>query len=176
MRLIIWSIIGMLLSLLVIESTLLQSPASTARDSSFQAFLPQFEEATSRFINGDARLWKEIASRREDATLMGGWGAYEKGWNDAGNWYERAAGRFKESGAKVKVEYLASAVSGDMAYTVAIERSEVRLADQYKTAPMALRVTHLFRREDGVWKLIHRHADPLTEKTAPATVLEKRKE
>ena len=35
---------------------------------------------------------------------------------------------------------------------------------------MALRVTHIFRKEDGAWKLILRHADPLVAKTAPASV------
>ena len=38
---------------------------------------------------------------------------------------------------------------------------------------MALRVTHVFRKEDGAWKLVHRQADPLIDKTAPATVLQK---
>jgi ketosteroid isomerase-like protein len=38
---------------------------------------------------------------------------------------------------------------------------------------MPLRVTHIFRKEDGAWKMIHRHADPLIDKTAPATVLKK---
>jgi ketosteroid isomerase-like protein len=38
---------------------------------------------------------------------------------------------------------------------------------------MALRVTHIYRIEDGAWKLVHRHADPLINKTAPATVLQK---
>jgi ketosteroid isomerase-like protein len=176
MKLVIGSILGMALSILAISNTLSQISAAGGEDSSFQAFLPRFEEATSRFINGDPGLWKENASHRDDVTLMGGWGAYEKGWDDAGAWYARAAARFRESGAKVKIEYLASAVSGDLAYTVTIERSEVRLVDQEKPAPMALRVTQLFRREEGDWKLIHRHADPLTDKTAPATVLRKRQE
>jgi hypothetical protein len=56
---------------------------------------------------------------------------------------------------------------------VAIERSEVHLVDQDKPVPMALRVTHIFRKEDGVWKLVLRHADPLMGKTAPAAVLQK---
>lgn len=42
---------------------------------------------------------------------------------------------------------------------------------QDKAAPMALRVTHIFRKEEGTWKLVHRHADPLIGKTAPAAVL-----
>jgi ketosteroid isomerase-like protein len=141
-------------------------------DSSFQEFLPKFEEGTSGFINGDLTLWLENASRSDDATIMGGWGAYEKRWDEVGPRYDWAAARFLESGAKVEVEYLASYVSGDLAYTVAIERSEALIVGQDKPAPLELRVTHIFRKENGVWKLLHRHADPLMEKTAPAAVLQ----
>ena len=52
----------------------------------------------------------------------------------------------------------------------ASERSAVRLADTPATAPMTLRVTYAFRREDGRWKLLQRHADPLVETTAPGFV------
>lgn len=142
-------------------------------DPSLQEFLARFEAGTNDFINGDPTLWKQNASRRDDAIIMGAWGAYERGWSEVGPRYDWAAARFTESDAKVQVEYLASAVSGDLAYTVAIERSEVRLADQHTSVPMALRVTHIFRKEDGVWKLVLRHADPLMGKTEPATVLQK---
>ena len=70
-------------------------------------------------------------------------------------------------------EYLSSGVSGDLAYTVAIERSESRVVSQDAPARMSLRVTHLFRREEGEWKLIHRQADPLVEETSPASVVKK---
>ena len=71
----------------------------------------------------------------------------------------------------MKVEYLNTGMSGDLAFTVSIERQElVRLGDQEKPAPRALRVTQIFRKENGAWKLLHRHADPLLEKKAPSTV------
>ena len=143
-----------------------------ATDVSLRAFLRRFEEATSRFVNGDPTLLKENASRQDDATIVGTWGAYEKGWNEVGPRYDWAAARFEESGARVGVEYLSSGTSGDLAYTVAIERSEARLVGQDEPVPMALRVTHVFRKEVGIWKLVHRHADPLIEKSAPATVLQ----
>jgi len=167
------AIVGVLLSFFATSGAQSQAPSAVVGDSSLRAFIPQFEEGTSRFINGDPTLWKQNASQGDDATIVGGWGAYEKGWKEVGLRYDWAAARFRESGAKVKVEYLSSGVSGDLAYTVAIERSEVRLVDQDKPAPMALRVTHIFRKENGVWKLVHRHADPLIDKTAPATVLQK---
>jgi ketosteroid isomerase-like protein len=143
-------------------------------DNGFVAFLKQFEEGTRRFINGDAAAWKHHASRRDDVTLMGGWGASERGWKHVGERYDWACARFLESGASLDVEYLSSGLSGDLAYTVGIERSVVRLADQSAEAPMILRVTHLFRREDGKWTLIHRHADPLVKTTAPGAVLQEK--
>ncbi len=104
---------------------------------------------------------------------MGAWGAYEKGWKEADARYDWAVARFKNSGAKVRTEYLSYVVGEDLGYTVTIERSEVHLSDQDKPASMPLRVMHIFRKENGIWKLLHRHADPLVEKTAPATVLQK---
>ena len=171
MKLVTCSVIIILLSILAIGSALAQISASG--DSSLRSFLSRFEEGINRFINGDPTLWKQNASRRDDATIMGAWGAYEKGWDEAGPRYDWAAARFRESGAKVKIEYLSSGVSGDLAYTVAIERSEALVVGEDKPAPMALRVTHVFRKEGGVWKLAHRHADPLIGKTAPATVLQR---
>jgi ketosteroid isomerase-like protein len=145
--------------------------APTSEEAAFQAFLSEFEQGTTGFINGDAAGWKARVSRRADATLMGGWGIVARGWPEVGSRYDWAARRFADSGATLKVEYVSTTVSGDLAYTVAIERSEVRLADQTARSPMALRVTHVFRKEDGLWKLVHRHADPILETTAPAAVL-----
>jgi ketosteroid isomerase-like protein len=136
------------------------------------AFLKTFEEATSGFINGDAARWKEIASQRDDVTIMGAWGAAERGWEEASPRYDWAAARFHPSGARVQVQYLAVGENGDIGYTVAIERSTVRVVGQEQPASMALRVTHLFRKENGTWRLIHRHADPLMTKTAPADPLQ----
>jgi ketosteroid isomerase-like protein len=107
------------------------------------------------------------------ATMRRYWafGGYEKGWNEVGPRYDWASSQFKAGGARIKVEYLNTGVSGDLAFTVAIERQqEVRLGNQENPAPRALRVTQVFRKESGAWKLLHRHADPLVEKKAPSTV------
>ncbi len=62
---------------------------------------------------------------------------------------------------------------GDLAYTVWIERGQVRVAGRDDYAPLVIRVTHIFRRENGAWKLIHRHGDPLVEKTTATAVLQR---
>jgi hypothetical protein len=137
----------------------------------FGEFLPRFEQGIERFLNGDSTLWKSNVSHDVDGTIMGAWGDFEKSWVELEPRYDWAAARFEESGAIVQFQYLSSGVSGELAYTVAIERSTVRIVGQKEPAAMSLRVTHLFRKEQGEWKLLHRHADPLMSKTAPAAVL-----
>ncbi|MBA2526902.1 MAG: nuclear transport factor 2 family protein [Pyrinomonadaceae bacterium] len=142
----------------------------TTADSSFRAFLPQWEKAQSRFINGDSTLWKQNASHRDDATILGAFGGYgEKGWSALGARYDWASSQYKDGGATMKVDYLNIEVSGDLGFTVAVERQAgARVGDQQNPARRDLRVTQIFRREDGAWKLLHRHADPLVEKKAPS--------
>ena len=148
----------------------IQTRQDTTADSSFRAFLPVWEKAQSRFINGDPTLWKQHASHREDVTILGGFGGYgEKGWDAVGARYEWASSQYKSGGATMKVEYLSVVVSGDLAYTVGVERQEgARVGDQQSPGPRALRATQIFRRENGAWKLLHRHADPLLEKQTPS--------
>lgn len=151
-----------------------QSRRDTA-DSSFRVFLPEWEKAQSRFINGDPTLWKQHASRRDDVTILGGFGGYgEKGWHAVGARYDWASSQYKGGRATMKVEYLSVVVSGDLAFTVGIERQEgARVGDQQNPAQRALRATQIFRREDGAWKLLHRHADPLIEKQTPTATPKK---
>lgn len=140
-------------------------------EAGFRQFLGKMDEATSRFLNGDTSLWKQLCSRADDASIFGGWGGFEQGWARLVPKYTWAAARFVEG--ELQVEYKVINVSGNLAYTVAFERSKVRLIDQADAAPMVLRVTQLYRYEEGGWKLLHRHADPLLEITAPAAVLQK---
>jgi len=140
-------------------------------DPELCTFMRQFEHAIEEFINGNNRLWLGLAARRDDATIMGAWGAYERGWDEVGPRYDWAATRFQPSGAKLSVEYLAGSASGGLAYTVAIERSEPHIVGEDRPRPQELRVTHVFCKEDGRWKFIHRQADPLITKTPPASVL-----
>jgi ketosteroid isomerase-like protein len=65
-------------------------------------------------------------------------------------------------------ELLASGVNGDLAYTVAIERYTAS-TNGGPPAPGELRVTHVFRREDGRWRAVHRHADRKPPDQRPAT-------
>ena len=126
----------------------------------------RFYEALLRLMNGDSGPLKEVLSHREDATAFLGWGGYERGWAELEARWEWARSQFA-SGRSVTPETIAIDVSGDLAYTVAIERGDVQLAGRDERDRSAIRATHIYRREDGVWKLVHRHADRLTERRSP---------
>jgi hypothetical protein len=53
-------------------------------------------------------------------------------------------------------------VTEDLGYVLEIERFQAKVAGREDVIPVALRVTSIFRLEDGAWKLLHRHADPIT--------------
>jgi hypothetical protein len=128
-------------------------------EEEFRAFLVQRQEATAAFFNGDPEPWKAMAVQTEDITMFGGFGGFEQGWEAVGDRYTWAGARNAEG--SVRVELIACHVTPALAYTVAIERGEVRSTGEQAFAPKALRVTEIFRREGPTWKLIHRHADPL---------------
>ncbi|HEU5163117.1 MAG TPA: nuclear transport factor 2 family protein [Thermoanaerobaculia bacterium] len=137
-------------------------------DSDFHAFLRQWEEAQSQFIQGDPALWKQNVSHRDDVTILGGFGGFgEKGWEAVSARYDWASAQYKQAPATVVVEYLGVVVSGDLAFTVSVERQTAAPAGEATPSHRVLRATQIFRREDGAWRLVHRHADPVVEKRAP---------
>jgi hypothetical protein len=98
-------------------------------------------------------------------------GAYERGWEQVGSRLDWAAARFR--GGTLTYERLAQGMSGDLAYTVWLEKNVARVVGQGERGPVVLRVTHLYRREEGSWKVIHRHANAIIEKIEATAVLQR---
>lgn len=85
--------------------------------------------------------------------------------------YDWAAARFSsDNDQNQQIETISLVETAQMAYSVEIERSQARIGNS--NAPLALRVTTIFRLESGEWKLVHRHADPLVN-VQPAAVMPK---
>ena len=61
----------------------------------------------------------------------------------------------------------------ELAYVVQIERAKAKLGAREDITPFALRVTMIFRpEEDGTWKIVHRHADPITTAQPAESVIQ----
>jgi ketosteroid isomerase-like protein len=125
--------------------------------------------AAGDFAGGDPQPYRSLWARDDDVTIFGAWGAYEQGWQAVEPRLDWAAARFASGGTQQEILSMGS--SGDLGYTVALERGQVTLAGESVAATMLLRVTHVYRRVDGEWKIIHRHADAVTDKIPPAAVL-----
>lgn len=150
---------------LVLAPTLMpplaRAQEASSADSSFQAFLPTFETATRSMLDGDSAEWKTLLSTEPGGTLFTPFGGVFREASLLREQYDRAAARHEPGPARLEVEYLAIDVSGDLAYVVALERSVFRPAGSNSTRPGYTRATMVFRREDGGWKLKHRHMDHL---------------
>ena len=69
-------------------------------------------------------------------------------------------------------ELLAAHFGDDVGYTVWIEHTQARIGGADAIHDLDLRVTHVFRRVDGDWRMVHRDADPLTKKAKPVGAVE----
>ncbi|WP_328995518.1 nuclear transport factor 2 family protein [Kribbella sp. NBC_01245] len=118
-------------------------------------FLPKHVEAERLLHAGDARPRMALWSRNDPITVLG---AKEsgQGWAQLEPLFKAVAGWFSEV-ISYDFELIAAGVSGDMAYTVGYEHSEVVVDGTRRT--YTLRATHVYRREDGEWRTVHRHAD-----------------
>jgi ketosteroid isomerase-like protein len=123
--------------------------------------MEEYHRAEVAFQKGDPQPFKDICSHADDVTIVGGMGGVEKGWANVEKRYEWAASRFSTDNSEPQSEIVSLVATPDMAYAVEIERSAARMAGSSELQQLALRVTTVFRREGGQWKVVHRHADPL---------------
>lgn len=128
----------------------------------FPAMLQRTRAALQSLVAGDPDPYLALWSHADDVTVLGGFGGWVRGWDQVRQNTASAASRF--AGGQLQVEPLASGASADLAYAVWIERGAVRLAGAEGPTPLVVRVTQIFRREDGAWKLIHRHGDQVVPK------------
>jgi ketosteroid isomerase-like protein len=64
-------------------------------------------------------------------------------------------------------------VTPELAYTVWIERQKAKMGARQDVTPVDLRVTMIYRpEEDGEWKVVHRHADPITTPQPAESVIQ----
>lgn len=90
-------------------------------------------------------------------TLFGAWGPCKSGSDEVSRISRWVASRFSNCTA-YRFELIAADVNGDLAYTVGYEHSS-RSVDGGPVELSTLRVTHVYRRENGEWKIVHRHGD-----------------
>jgi ketosteroid isomerase-like protein len=125
-------------------------------------------------LKGNPEPVKRFFSHRDDVTLANPLvGLPARGWERVAATLEHASSQFRD-GENVGFEAVAKYVPPELAYVllIEIERDKVKVGGSEDTAPSALRVTMIFRPEDGTWKVVHRHADPITTPQPAESVIQ----
>jgi ketosteroid isomerase-like protein len=145
------------------EGTMDQSTADT-----FQPILADYVAALNAVANGDSGPVKTLCSQRDDISQCGLWGGVEQGWPEVSERWDWVAAQFVPGpDVVVTLEPSVSSVNGAVAYGVFIERWHAQYGAQTEPQDTMIRVTLIFRQEDGVWKAVHRHGDGLLTKSPP---------
>ncbi len=142
---------------------------ATAED--FDQVLEQCRQALREFPKGNPEPMKAMFSHREDVTLANPFGPPARGWEQVAETSDRAASQIRD-GEITSFETVARYVTPELAYVVWIERVKAKIGGRQDAAPFALRVTMIFRPEDGTWKVVHRHADPITTARPAESVIQ----
>lgn len=127
------------------------------REAFLETTLPRLKTADTALHNGDATERVAMWSRNDPVSLFGA-ALSGSGWAQIEPTFRALESRFSNC-TSWEFELLAADASSDLAYLVGIEHTTASVAGA-PPAPYSLRVTTIFRRENGEWKIVHRHADP----------------
>jgi len=138
----------------------------------FDTLVEHYQRALGEFAKGNPEPNKLVFSHREDVTLANPLGPPARGWEQVAATLERAASVIRE-GEVTGFDIVAKYVTPELAYIVWVERAKAKLGGRQEIVPFALRVTTIFRPEDGTWKVVHRHADAITTAQPVESIIQK---
>ena len=115
----------------------------------------QFYAALKGMLNGDARALSDVWAHHSFVTAMHPLGGRQVGWAEVRKTLEQIAQRSSEGKVELKDQLIR--LAGEVAYEVGVEHVEAKLGGQKVAAK--IRVTNIYQREAGAWKLTHHHTD-----------------
>ncbi len=134
--------------------------------------IEQYHRVLNAFVQGDPEPVKQLFSRRDDVTLANPLGPAVRGWSQVGEATARAASQIRE-GEPVVFESISEYATEDLAYNLELEEVRAKIVGTDEFGDIVLRVTSIYRREDGEWKIVHRHADPISAPRHIESVLQR---
>jgi ketosteroid isomerase-like protein len=134
--------------------------------------IEQYFRAQGEFLRGNPEPVKDLFSHREDVTLANPYGPPVRGFDEVAKSIEHAAS-LRRDGTFLGWQIVAKYVSAELAYVVQIEWAEAKIGAREDITPYAVRATMIFRpEEEGEWKVVHRHADPITTPQPAESVIQ----
>ena len=134
------------------------TPAVSDHDDFLTWVKTALYDAELALHNGDAGPRRALWSRKDPVSVLGAWrNAY--GQQELNELFESLAESFSDC-TSYRFELQAYDVLGDMAYTAGLEHTSACVDGQERS--YTLRATQAYRREEGEWKVAHRHGDTVT--------------
>jgi ketosteroid isomerase-like protein len=128
---------------------------SMAAEDEVRQASDQVYAALNRMANGDAGPMIEVWSHTSDVSTMHPIGGREVGWEQVRGPWEQVASLAADGQITLKDSEIW--VAGDMAYQIGTEAGKAKFGGH----PVSFdhRVTNIYRREAGKWKIVHHHTD-----------------
>ncbi|HMK91912.1 MAG TPA: SgcJ/EcaC family oxidoreductase [Thermoleophilia bacterium] len=120
-----------------------------------RAVSTQFYAALNSMTDGDASPMADVWSHDASVTTLHPIGGRQTGWDEVRGSFDGVA-ELASSG-RVELREQSIQVVGDLAYEIGIEYGQATIAGE--RIAIEQRVTNIYRRQDGVWKIVHHHTD-----------------
>jgi ketosteroid isomerase-like protein len=142
----------------------------TASDD-LDALIEEYHAGMAEFVTGDPARFGAVFSHGDNVTIANPFGPARRGWPDVEATFARAAANYAE-GTVAGFDEISRGVGTDMAYLLEVERYVAKMGGSAEAGEVALRVTSVFHRQDGAWRVVHRHADPILSERPPESVVQ----
>jgi ketosteroid isomerase-like protein len=137
----------------------------------FDQVVEQNHAAVDEFARGNNKPLEQLYSRGDDVSLGNPFGPFVRGFDKVAETMQRAATYYRD-GKAIGFDLVAKEVTQDLAFAVEEERLSSKIGGSEEETPVSLRVTSIFRNEQSEWKLLHRHADPITSARSAESVIQ----
>jgi ketosteroid isomerase-like protein len=127
-------------------------------DMSFDDFLVLRERAAGAYVRGDGTGVDAIVPHEGAASFHSPGGETVTGGQEVARRYLTDAALFHDNGVS-DFQVIQKGHAGDIGFWTGFQVAKAQIGEMPAPADMRLRVTEVFRRVDGAWKLVHRHAD-----------------
>lgn len=121
----------------------------------------KFYSGLNSMVNGKINAFADAWSHNNSVTTMHPIGGREVGWDAVKKSFDQVAKMASEGKVELKDQLIQ--ILGDVAYEVGTEHAKFKLSGQELKGEV--RVTNIYQRDGGKWKIIHHHTD-----IAPAMV------
>ena len=128
--------------------------------------------AWGEFVKGDPQPALQLFSHQDDVTVGNPFGPFVRGWGQVSETAAKAATLYQD-GEVTGFERVATYATADLVCVVEVERYRAKVGGSDEFSSVALRVTSVVRREDDGWRIVNRHADPITTGRSPESVIQR---